>query len=85
MIGNVSTNRTLSNLGSSVSLMPYSILKRLGLGELSPTCICFQLANRFIKYPMGILEDVPIKMGNFYVPLDLVVLDMAKDSRTKLY
>jgi len=33
---------------------------------------------------MGILEDVPIKVGDFYVPIDLVVVDMAEDSRTKI-
>jgi len=36
-IGNVSTERALCDLGSSVSLMPYTIFKRLGLGELTPT------------------------------------------------
>jgi len=82
MIGNVSIDRALCDLGSSVSLMPYYIFKRLGLGELSPTCISLQLADRSIKYPMGILEDVPIKVGDFYVPIDLVVLDMAEYCRT---
>jgi len=37
MIGNVSIDKALCDLGSSVSLMPYSIFKRLGLGELRPT------------------------------------------------
>ena len=84
MMGNVSIDRALCDLGSSVSLMPYSIFKRLGLGKLSPTRIFLQLADRSIKYPMGILEDVPIKVGDFYVPIDLVVLDMAKDSHTQI-
>jgi len=33
---------------------------------------------------MGILKDVPIKVGNFYVVIDLVVLDMAEDSHTQI-
>jgi len=61
MIGSVSIDRALCNLGSSVSLMPYSIFKRLGLGELTPTSIALQLADRSIKYPLGVLKDVPIK------------------------
>ena len=77
MIGNVSIDRALCDLGSSVSLMPDSIYKRLGLGKLSPTRIFLQLAYRSIKYPLGILEDVPIKVGSFFVPIDFVVLDMA--------
>jgi len=67
-----------------VSLIPYSIFKRLGLGDFASTRISLQLADRSIKYPMGILEDVPIKVGDFYVPIDFVVLDMAKDSRTQI-
>jgi len=65
MIGNVSIDRALCDLGSNVSLMPYSIFKRLGLGKLIPTCISLQLTDRSIKYPFGILEYVPIKVGSF--------------------
>jgi len=84
MIKSVSIDRALCDLGSSVSLMPYSIFKRLGLGELRPTSISLRLADRFIKYPLGILEDVPIKVGDFYVPIDFVILDMAEDSHTQI-
>ena len=64
--------------------MPYTIFKRLGLGNLTPTCIFLQLGDRSIKYPLGILEDVPIKVGDFYAPIDFVVLDMAEDYRTQI-
>jgi len=84
IIANVSIDRALCDLGSSANLMPYSIFKRLGLGELKPTRISLQLADRLIKYPMGILEDVPIKVGSFYVPIDFAVLDMAEDPRTQI-
>ena len=47
--------------------MPYSIFKKLSLGELRTPRISVQLVNRSIKYPMGILKDVPIKVGSFYV------------------
>jgi len=83
-IGNVSIDRALCDLGSSVSLMSYTMFKRLGLGELTPTGIFLQLADRSIKYPMGILEDVPIKVGEFYVPIDFVALDIAEDCRTQI-
>jgi len=84
MIGSISIDRALCDLGSSVSLMPNSIFKRLSPGELSPTSISLQLVDRFIKYHMGILEDVPIKVGDFYVPIDFVILDIAEDSRTQI-
>jgi len=64
--------------------MPYTIFRRLGLGDLTPICISLQLANRSIEYPLGILEDIPIKVGDFHVPINFVALDMAKDYRTQI-
>ncbi|XP_020254057.1 uncharacterized protein LOC109831129 [Asparagus officinalis] len=63
VIGNASINRALCELGTSVSLMPMSICKKLGIGNLKPTMISLQLADRLVKYPIGILEDVPIQVG----------------------
>jgi len=58
--------------------MPYSIFKRLDLGELRPLNISLPLVDRSIKYPLGILEDIPIKVGDFHVPINFVILDMFK-------
>ena len=38
-----------------------------------------QLADRSIVYPYGILEDVPIKIGDYYVPGDFFILEMEED------
>ena len=48
----------------------------LGLGELQSTSITLQLANKNIKRPIGILEDVLVKVGEFILPTDFIVLDM---------
>jgi len=37
-----------------------------------------------VKYPLAILEDVPIQVGDFDVPVDFVILDMAKDVCTQI-
>ncbi|KAJ9178339.1 hypothetical protein P3X46_010230 [Hevea brasiliensis] len=50
------------------------------MGDLKPTHISLQLADRTIKYPEGILENVPLKVGKFYIPVDFVILDMEEDS-----
>jgi hypothetical protein len=34
-----------------------------------------QLADRSVKVPWGIVEDVLIKMDKFYFPVDFIVLD----------
>ena len=58
-----------------MNLMPYSIYKQLGLGELKPTNITLSLADRSVKIPKGIIEDVLVKIDKFYYPVDFVVLD----------
>ena len=49
--------------------------KLLGLGELKPTNITLSLADRSVKIPKGIVEDVLVKVDKFYYPVDFVVLD----------
>ena len=49
--------------------------KQLGLGELKPTNITLSLVDRSIKIPKGIVEDVLVKVDNFYYLVDFVVLD----------
>jgi hypothetical protein len=78
-IGDHDCERSLLDLGASVNLMPYTVYEMLGLGELQPTSITLQLANRSIKRPRGILEDVLVKVGKFILPIDFIVLDMEED------
>ena len=59
--------------------MPFSIFRKLGLGEPKPTTITLQLADRSIKYPRGIVEDVLVKVNKFIFPVDFIVLDMEED------
>jgi hypothetical protein len=48
---------------------------QVGLGELTPTTVILQLADRSIKKPRGIIEDVIIQVDKFYLPMDFIVLD----------
>ena len=59
----------------SVNLLPYSMYKQLGMGELKPTNITLSLADRSVKIPKGIVEDVWVKVDKFYYLVDFVVLD----------
>ena len=74
-IGGNCIDKSLLDLGASVNLMPYSVYKQLGLGELKPTNITLSLADRIVKIPKGIVEDVLVKIDKFYYPVDFVVLD----------
>jgi hypothetical protein len=75
MIGVSQIERALLDLGASVNLLPYSVYLQLGLGELKPTTMTLQLADRSVKVPWGIIEDVLIKVDKFYFPVDFIVLD----------
>ena len=63
-----------------MNLMPFSVYMQLGLGELKPTSITLSLADRSVKIPKGIVEDVLVKIDKFYYPVDFVVLDTAPSS-----
>lgn len=78
-IGEINFNKVLCDLGASINLMPFSIFRKLGLKEPTPTTISLQLADRSIKYPRGVVEDVLVKVDKFIFSVDFIVLDMEKD------
>ncbi|KAL5537709.1 hypothetical protein UlMin_030066 [Ulmus minor] len=83
-IGSCNFDKVLCDLGASINLMPLSVFRKLGLGEVKPTSISLQLADRSVKYPRGVIEDVLIKVDKFIFPADFVVLDMEEDREIPL-
>ncbi|XP_057251773.1 uncharacterized protein LOC104897055 [Beta vulgaris subsp. vulgaris] len=79
IIGDIKFSRALCDLGASVSLMPLSICKKLRLHNIKSTTVSLQLADRSIKYPIGKLENVLIKVDKFIIPVDFIILDMDED------
>ncbi|CAA7044117.1 unnamed protein product [Microthlaspi erraticum] len=65
---------SLCDLGSSVSLMPLSVAKRLGYHKYQACGISLVLADRSIRLPTGMLEDLPLRIGNVEIPTDFIVL-----------
>ncbi|XP_058217329.1 uncharacterized protein LOC131328401 [Rhododendron vialii] len=74
-IGDKKIEKALLDLGASVNLLPYSVYEQLGLGEMRPTPVTLQLADRSIRVPRGMVEDVLVQVDNFIYPVDFVVLD----------
>ncbi|XP_075674887.1 uncharacterized protein LOC142644092 [Castanea sativa] len=83
-IGKSYFDRALCDLGASINLMPFSVFRKLGLGEVKPTTISLQLADRSINYPRGVIEDVLVKVDKFIFPADFIVLDMDEDEEIPL-
>ena len=67
--------RALLDLGAIVNLLPYSVFQSLKLGELKPTFVTLLLADRSVKVPRGIVEDVLVKVDKFIYPMDFIVSD----------
>ncbi|GKB69624.1 zinc finger, CCHC-type containing protein [Tanacetum coccineum] len=83
-INNLCLNKALADLGDSVSVMPLSTYTNLGLGKLAPTKLIVELADRTVKHPKGIEENVLVGINKFIFPVDFIVLDMLKDIKTPL-
>nr|GEZ05518.1 reverse transcriptase domain-containing protein [Tanacetum cinerariifolium] len=74
----------LADLGVSINLMPLFIWRKFSLLELTPTRMTLELANRSIAYPVGVAEDVFVKVGKFHFLADFVVVDYDVDPRVPL-
>ena len=83
-IGKYEFKKALCDSGASINLMPLSVVQRLCLGELTPTVITLQMADRSRAQPEGILEDVLVKFGKFVFPVDFVVMHMEEDTQVPL-
>ncbi|KAG7619704.1 Retrotransposon gag domain [Arabidopsis suecica] len=74
----------LCDLGASVSLMPLTIVRKLGFVQYKQSNLSLILADRTLRKPYGILEDLPIKMNGVEVPTDFIVLEMDEEPKDPL-
>ncbi|GJY65802.1 DNA-directed DNA polymerase [Tanacetum coccineum] len=79
LIGPLTVKNALADLGDSINLMPYSLFQRLGISKLKPIKMSIQLADRSIKYPIGVYKNLLVKVGKFIFPVDFVILEMEED------
>ncbi|GKC70195.1 mitochondrial proton/calcium exchanger protein-like protein isoform X1 [Tanacetum coccineum] len=83
-INNVCFDNALADLGACVSVMPLSTYLNLGLGELAHTKLTIKLADRTVKYPIGIAKNVLVGIGKLTFPVDFIILDMPEDIKVPL-
>ncbi|GKD72462.1 reverse transcriptase domain-containing protein, partial [Tanacetum coccineum] len=79
LIGPLAVKNALADLGASINLMPNSLFRRLGISKLKPTKMSIQLADRSIKYPIRVCENLLVKISKFIFPVDFIVLEMDED------
>ncbi|XP_050916654.1 uncharacterized protein LOC127131792 [Lathyrus oleraceus] len=78
-IGNVNVGKSLIDLGSSINLIPLSVIRRIGDLDIKNTRMTLQLAKKSVIRPSGIAEDVLVKVDKFLFPIDFVVMDIEED------
>ncbi|GKD01986.1 hypothetical protein Tco_1172260 [Tanacetum coccineum] len=74
-------SNALADLGASISIMPFSIFKRLGIGKLEPINMVIEMADDTKCIPKGIVKNLLIKIDKFILPIDFVILDIIEDFR----
>ncbi|GJR70900.1 mitochondrial proton/calcium exchanger protein-like protein isoform X1 [Tanacetum coccineum] len=83
-INNVCFDNAFADLGVSISVMSLLTYLNLGLGELAHTKLTVELADRTVKYPKGIAENMLVGIGKFVFPVDFIILDMPEDVKLSL-
>ncbi|XP_009769713.1 uncharacterized protein [Nicotiana sylvestris] len=74
-IGSYAFAKALCDLKASINLMPLAIYTKLGIGRAGPTLMLLQLADRTVKRPTEILDDVLVQVGKFVFPANFAILD----------
>ena len=76
VIGGITFDRALLDLGASVNLLSTLIYEKFEIGELKPKSIILQLADRFVKMLHDLIKDVIVKVNTCYFQVDFLILDM---------
>ena len=74
----------LCDLGAGVSVMPFSLYKRLDLNKPIPTEISLQMADKSTAIPIGVCKDVPVVVANVTILTDFVILEMPEDDNMSI-
>ncbi|XP_057761084.1 uncharacterized protein LOC130981506 [Arachis stenosperma] len=84
IIGDISIEKALCDLGASINLMSLAMMKRMRIEEAKLTRMAFQLADRTFNFPHGVVEDLLVKVGEFIFPTDFVVLDIEEEANASI-
>ena len=83
-IGEFEISKALCDLGASINLMPLAIYKKLELRVLRPTMVRLQMADKNVRKPIGVVEDVMVGVDRFTIPADFIILDCEVDSEVPI-
>ncbi|GJY07843.1 reverse transcriptase domain-containing protein, partial [Tanacetum coccineum] len=68
----------MTDLGAGVNVMPKSLFEHFQLADLKETSMVVEMADMTKKAPLGIMENILVKIDKFMFHFDFVVIDMLK-------
>src|SRR3954466_1374872 len=83
-IKNIAFKKVLIDSGSSVSLMPLSIFKKLELGGVNESKTKLRFVDHTVKKSYGVAEDVLVEVDKFVFPVDFHIMDIPEDEETPI-
>ncbi|XP_015955084.1 uncharacterized protein LOC107479465 [Arachis duranensis] len=78
-IGSLTIDKALCDLGASINLIPYSMMRRLCIEEVKPTQMSLELMDKSLVFPRGVIENLLIQVGIFIFPADFMILDLGEE------
>ena len=78
-INNITFRYTVCDTGSGCNVMSKQVYDELFDLPLYPTHIQLQIADQSLRFPEGIVKDVMVRIQEYYIPVDFLVLDMQGD------
>ncbi|XP_075489519.1 uncharacterized protein LOC142528362 [Primulina tabacum] len=82
-IGGKFGEKAICDSGASVNIMPISLYEKLGLSRIKPTGLSLQMADKSVRTPLGIVEDVELKIDKIRLLAYFVVLDMGNSQNVR--
>ncbi|GJT05563.1 reverse transcriptase domain-containing protein [Tanacetum coccineum] len=74
----------VADVGASINVMPWSIFEHLHLTNLKKTNMLCGMAYMSKKAPLGIVENILVKIDKFLFPSDFVIIDKTPSETTIL-
>jgi hypothetical protein len=74
-IGSVNFHEVICDFGASINIVPKVIYKRMFDYLLLYITMCLQLTDQSLCYAKGILEDIYVRVGSSYIPVEFVVVE----------
>ncbi|XP_057740216.1 uncharacterized protein LOC130957370 [Arachis stenosperma] len=78
-IGSITIDKALCDLGASINLIPYSIMRRLCIEKVKPTQMSLELVDKLLVFSRGVIENLLVQVGAFIFPADFVILDLGEE------